>query len=306
MLLAAQNACAQAYIMRSRTDTLSLAQRMSVHTNIAEWTLLVPNIGMEFDLRATSWNRHAIGFSAKSRWQTPSTFAQKRVFAITDARLYWRNYWRTRPLDRPFVARHKTLLGKLFSMRHAQPKHPRTTYYRGAYAAYTDLTYKLSGHDGHRGFAVSAGMTYGIVRPMLAFAGGTSLDIDLGLDLGLVATHTERFRTVDNQYTAAGHPAKWRIKPYPMPTEIRVAMVYRLGRYPALRKYRWRYDTDANFQDALRERYLAEEKARRDQHNADSISRQIFGEFKMRYDSIAAENARRAPLITKTKKKHKK
>lgn len=305
MLMAAQGTYGQTYILRSRTDTLSIGQRLSVHTNVVDWAMLVPNIGLEFDLRGTNWNRHAIGVGVKSRWRTPSTFAQKRMYSITDVRLYWRNYWRTRPLDRPFVDRHHSLAGKLLSMRRTQPKHPRTTYYRGIYASYSDIAYRLSSKDGHRGFVVSAGMTYGIIRPMLAFAGGTSLDIDLGLDLGLVATHTERFKVQDNQYMASGPSAKWRVKPYPLPTEIRVGMVYRIGRRQVLGKYRWRYDVDAKFQDALHERYLAEEKARRDQHNADSINQLIFRDFQTRYDSIAAEGARRTPIITKTKKKRK-
>ena len=41
----------QAQVMEHRTgvDTLSLAERISVRTNAADWMLLTPNIGVEYD-----------------------------------------------------------------------------------------------------------------------------------------------------------------------------------------------------------------------------------------------------------------
>ena len=40
----------------------------------------------------------------------------------------------------------------------------------------------------------------------------------------------------------------WKVVPFPMPTAARVGFVYRFGSYPITKKYRWRYDADAQYQ----------------------------------------------------------
>lgn len=86
--------------------------------------------------------------------------------------------------------------------------------------------------------------------PMYVFKSGNSLDLDLGISVGLVATNMEKFRLVDDCYERT-QPGKWKIVPFPIPTEARVGLVYRLGKYPINKKYRWRYDVDMRY----RERY---------------------------------------------------
>ena len=41
---------AQVVDRKPQTDTLSVADRLSVRTNAADWLLLLPNIGVELDL----------------------------------------------------------------------------------------------------------------------------------------------------------------------------------------------------------------------------------------------------------------
>ena len=55
---------AQVFETRARIDTLKWNERISLHTNAVDWALLIPNIGVEYDIRSTNWNRWAVGMSA--------------------------------------------------------------------------------------------------------------------------------------------------------------------------------------------------------------------------------------------------
>ena len=42
---------AQVFETRARIDTLKWNERISLHTNAVDWALLIPNIGVEYDIR---------------------------------------------------------------------------------------------------------------------------------------------------------------------------------------------------------------------------------------------------------------
>lgn len=64
-------------------DTLSVAERLSIRTNMVDWTLLVPNIGVEFDIKNENWNRWTVGLNLRNNWQTSHTF--KPAWCTTSA-----------------------------------------------------------------------------------------------------------------------------------------------------------------------------------------------------------------------------
>ena len=287
-----QRSSGQVFETRSGVDTLKLSERISFHTNVVDWALLVPNIGLEFDIRNTNWNRWAVGLSFKSRWQTNSTFKQRYFYSLTSARVYFRNYWRTRQIsDYNGVSRHTNIIDRAFSCRRTKVKHPRTTYYRGLYASVSDYSYKFS-KNGRQGLAFSGGVTYGCLRPLYQFASGNSLDLEMGIDVGLMLTRTEQFGIdADTKcYTRVSYK-DWKIVPFPLPTELRLGLVYRLGSYPITKKYRWRQDADAAYADALRERRLTEQTERTNRENAAKTRQKMEAEFWSAYDSIASVNA---------------
>lgn len=107
-----------------RVDTLSLAERLSFHTNMVDWTLLTPNVGVEFDVRSTNWNRWAVGMDLRYNWQTKNTFKSGLVYNIMGARLYFRNYWRPRQIGDEGVSRHTRFIDRVFSCRRTRVKHP--------------------------------------------------------------------------------------------------------------------------------------------------------------------------------------
>lgn len=291
---------AQVFETRARIDTLKWNERISLHTNAVDWALLIPNIGVEYDIRSTNWNRWAVGMSAKTKWRTNSRFKQRLFYNVSEVRFEFRNYWRTRQIDGREVTKHTSFIDKLFSCRRTVVKHPHTTYYRGVYASAGDYSF-LVDRKGRQGKFVSGGVTYGAMYPMYVFKSGNSLDLDLGISVGLVATNMEKFRLVDDCYERT-QPGKWKVVPFPMPTEARVGLVYRLGKYPINKKYRWRYDVDMRYRERHDSIRYALEAQRQERHIADSITNKIYNDFWLEYDKEAKQNLNNARIAAEKQK----
>ncbi len=284
---------AQIFESKTGVDTLTFAWRISLRTNAVDWTLLTPNLGVEFDVKSTNWNRWAVGLTLKTKWNTPATFKNRVFYNITEVRADFRNYWRTRQINNKVPA-HTGFIDRLFSCRRRVVKHPKTTYYRGAYMSFSDFSIKF-GREGHQGKALSAGITYGIIKPLYAFRTGNTLDLDLGFDAGFVAVNSEKFtyNRADNCYTRTKQ-GSWKVVPFPMPTAARVGFVYRFGSYPITKKYRWRYDADAQYQyriDSIANQRVVDAI---NKHNRDSVESVIYKEFWQVYDSAAVVNSAKA------------
>ena len=160
--------------------------------------------------------------------------------------------------------------------------------------SFSDFSIKF-GREGHQGKALSAGITYGIIKPLYAFRTGNALDLDLGFDAGFVAVNSEKFvfNRADNCYTRTKQ-GSWKVVPFPMPTAARVGFVYRFGSYPITKKYRWRYDADAQYQyriDSIANQRVVDAI---NQHNRDSVESVIYKEFWQVYDSVAVVNSAKA------------
>lgn len=274
-------------------DTLTFAERISLRTNAVDWTLLTPNLGVEIRCEIDQLDRWAVGLTLKTKWNTPATFKNRVFYNITEVRADFRNYWRTRQINNKVPA-HTGFIDRLFSCRRRVVKHPKTTYYRGAYMSFSDFSIKF-GREGHQGKALSAGITYGIIKPLYAFRTGNTLDLDLGFDAGFVAVNSEKFiyNRADNCYTRTKQ-GSWKVVPFPMPTAARVGFVYRFGSYPITKKYRWRYDADAQYQyriDSIANQRVVDAI---NKHNRDSVESVIYKEFWQVYDSAAVVNSAKA------------
>lgn len=293
----ASSANAQIIDDAARVDTLTLMERLSLRTNMVDWSLLTPNIGLEFDLKNTNWSRWAVGMNFKYNWNSSHTFTPGIVYNIAEVRAEVRNYWRTLDLSDPShnrLAKHKSWLDKLVSQRRSAIKHLATAYYRGIYLSYTDYSF-LFGHTGHQGKAIQAGVTYGIVRPLYQFTNGNSVNLEFGISVGAAYTSYDKYRhdRQENCYPATGHE-NWHLVKHPVINEMRAGVVYRFGNYPVTKKYRRRYDVDLEYQariDSINEMRL---RMALEKHYRDSVYNIVFNEFEHLYDSIS-----RAQLATK-------
>lgn len=287
---------------QAKEEKLSFADRISLKTNAIDWLTLTPNIGVEFDVRGTNWNRWAAVVNVKGNVKGEHTFTPGIVFEHQQLRLEGRNYWRTRQIDGRSVRFHEKWYDKLFSLRRVRSKHPLTTYYRGLYAAYDRFDHLFSS-TGYNGQAITGGFTYGIVRPLYEYPNGNSIDFELGIAAGVAFAKYDEYKNdrVRNAYvtTSAGNK-----KLCPTISDIHVGFIYRLGKTPITKKYRYRYDVDMDFQNVKDSIMLVEANAIAEQNRIDTLSNSL--EYKFWKNYIDNTDSEVIDLPTASKKDKKK
>jgi len=274
-----------------KLDSLTIAERISIRTNSVDWLLLVPNVSVEFDLGKYNWSRYSVAVGVKGNWKTYQTFKPAQVYNIGEVRGEFRQYWRTRQINNDTtdvtkvtsVMPAKNILQRLFSTNRYRLKHPNTTYYRGVYAAYTKYSLLLA-KKGKQGSALSAGLTYGIIKPLYQFKSGNSLDLEFGVSGGLCFTKYDEFRH-DRESDCYPVLARngWKVLPYPMLSEVRVAFVYRLGSHPITNKYHWRYDVDPAYREKIDAKLTEKTQKKAQKMDMDGLRKKFDELFKLYY-----------------------
>lgn len=295
-LLCSSRMSAQVMDTRRQVDTLTLAERISLRTNMIDWTLMIPNIGVEFDLRSTNWSRYAINLNLRGRFNTSKTYDSPVTFAVQEAKVEGRMYWRERQAEpHGVMKRHSNIFDKLMSCRRMNPKHPKTTYYRGVYLSYINFDMRIPDvmTYGKKGAVLNAGLTWGFVRPLYGFGNGNSLDIEFGLSVGAGIGNWDSYMynedTSKNEYL---RHTDWMFIMKPIVNDLHVGFVYRFGKYPVQKKYRWRYDVDLDYRARKDGRYSEYDMVSWEKHQNDSLYKVGMQEFRHLYDSITAVHAK--------------
>lgn len=285
LCLMSVTASAQEVTNKSHVDTLSLKERLTFRTNMVDWTMLVPNIGVEFDIRKENWNRWTVGLNFRGNWQTSHTFKPGLVYNIRGVRAEFRNYWRTRQVGEQYPA-HTGKIDRLFSCRRTTVKRPGVVWYRGAYVSYNDFSIKLT-QKGYQGQAYTFGFTYGMTKPLYVFNNGSSLDLELGISAGISYARYDEYRhdRESNCYpvTKTGDP---KVVLPPTVSDLRVGFVYRIGKYPLAKKYHWRYDVDEVYRELQQAIADSLDNVRRDNKLIDSLTNDARNTFWHVYDSV--------------------
>ncbi len=73
----------------------TFGKRFSLHANMFDWAITVPNIGVEFDLDETKMNNRSILLFGKYNPNTKHDIKPRFVFNVGAVRLEFRKYWRT-------------------------------------------------------------------------------------------------------------------------------------------------------------------------------------------------------------------
>ena len=270
-----------------KLDSLTFSDRISFRTNGFDWMMLLANVGIEYDLGRYNWSRNAIGLNVRGNWNTKHTYNPGLVYNLMEVRAEFRNYWHTRKTTND-LGPHRHTYEKILSGRHRRPKHPRTTWYRGGYFAYDDYSF-LFGKEGVQGTAYTLGFQYGVIRPLYIFPSGKSVDLDFGFSAGFCLTDYEKF-SHDSQTASyiKGENMGLKFVPFPVLTEARVGLVYRVGKANVYTKYRWRYDVDLKYQ----EKVLAELDYRAELRKRDMEYLKIYRFYQNKYDSLLIINMR--------------
>lgn len=278
---------AQVVETRANVDTLSTAERLSLRTNAVDWLLMLPNIGVEYDVRNVNWNRWSVGMNLRWRPASTHTFKPGIVYNVAEARLEVRNYYRIRPFDNRNVVRQKHIWNRLLSPRRPESRHPTTVYYRGAFVAYNNFSIKL-GDEGQQGNAIIGGVMWGMVKPLYEFSSGNSLDLEMGIGIGAALANYDTYThdRMDDCYPLTGHKSTIM----PVINDLHVGFVYRFGKYPLTKKYRWRYDVDLQYQETVDSVIAARKMERNRQAFMDSLDATARKMFWEKYDSIAPHN----------------
>ena len=130
---------------------------------------------------------------------------------------------------------------------------------------------------------------------MFGLPSGNTIDLEFGISGGIVYYKDDVYvhdRESDCYPIIESKPAAI----LPMIDDIRVGLVYRLGRAPVLSKYRYRRDVDVAYDDRLTalhdRRVFLRDSAKNYRRNYD----EIFGKFWHVYDSIASADKARMTI----------
>lgn len=214
---------------KAKSEEISMKQHFGFRTNAVDWLLTIPNMAVEFDLGNTIRNKRTISAGFKYNWNTSHKITPSTVFNVLDARVEWRQYFRTR--KRGMVTSNPDLITRLkeqvfTTMR----KNPRTerAYFWGIYAHASNYCIKL-GKEGKQGKAYGAGLSLGYTAPLYGYKKG-NIDLEMGGSIGLIYNAYDVFTYDQENYTYSFDASKSKsghLVPFPLITDLRVAFVYR-------------------------------------------------------------------------------
>ena len=192
----------------SPSGSITGVDRWAFKTNAFELLCTIPNVGVEFDLSPSEYNRLTLSLTAKYNPETWHTLSPVTVFNMLEIRPECR-WW----------FRREQGTGKRFSSG---------AFYLGGFFHGGLFSVKLS-PTGYQGTLLGAGASFGYDFPLYSFK-KVALDFELGASLGVgivnCQSYTMNSSETDYVYSAARLPG-WRVLPYPLLSEIRACFVFR-------------------------------------------------------------------------------
>lgn len=214
----------------AKAENLSFKDRWGFKTNAIDWLLTVPNVGVEFDLGNTIRNKHTIGANLKWNWNTSQKYKPSIVFNLFDARIEWRQYFRTRRRYTNTTMKDgfmKYLNDNILTTKRKNPRDWRA-YYWGIYADAASYNFKL-GKQGIQGNSYGAGVSLGYTAPLYGYR-NNYVDLEIGGSVGLAYAKYDVYEhdAESDCYPRIADKCKGgHLIPFPLITDLRVAFVYR-------------------------------------------------------------------------------
>lgn len=243
--------------LKSRKN--SFWKRWSIHTNTVDWALTLPNLGLEYDLSAKTRTHYSIAVFGRINPRPNHTFLPRFVFNINSVRGEVRKYWRTGKYGKKvyyhdeytkLVTNRKdpaynadSLRGRLYNWKHKVKRNVFSTrtienprnwraYYLSAWVAYNKWAIRLS-RTGSRGSGIAAGAGFGWSIPLFPqrFPREGSLDLELGINVGVMFAKYDKFRFDANggyEKVPESSRESWGIVPYPIVQDLHIGLVWRM------------------------------------------------------------------------------
>lgn len=216
----------------NKVDTLTFGQRFNIRTNTVDWLALTPNVGVEFTLGNKNWSKWTLGVQGRLNWNEQIERKHYYVYNFYDGRIQLRKYW--------------------------HGKNPTTVFYWGVYAGGNSFDIKLN-KTGRKGSSLFGGLSFGYVKQLYGYMNGSSLDLDLGVNAGVVYAKFKEYEHL-RQGQCYGHVTtrpeagyKLTFSPwiYAASTDVlRASLIYHFGPKVA-NKYKRRIEVDNDYRVKL-------------------------------------------------------
>ena len=248
------------YLIRAiRGKRNIFGKRFSLHTNMVDWLLLLPNAGVEFDINNTPRTHWSIMLSGRINPKTENTFGPRFVFNVNSVKLEGRKYWRTGrygktvfyhddyvklvtdskskdynadSLESKFYNWYHKVRRNTFSGRTIENARNWRAYYVTMWASWDHYSLSLF-RNGSQGYGLSFGTGIGYSIPLFPqrFPHEGSLDLDLGIDVGLRLTKYNAFSydkvTGCYVYDDSHSRKNWCMVPFPVINDVHIGLVWR-------------------------------------------------------------------------------
>jgi len=240
-----------------KLDTLALPERFALRTNGLGWLLLSPNIGAELTLGSYNWSHFTLGINGRTMRTTSHQKNPYMQRLLNEGRLELRYYRHGRGLLRSWFA--------------------------GVYGGYTSFNFKLA-ETGYRGDGYIGGLTAGTIAPLYGYRNGSSLDLELSVNAGVLLAEMQQYACTDGRehyvqtQPYSGRRLQWSALPWLAATDVvRVSFVYHFGPSVADR-YRPRTTIDDAFRQlqaeiALQRDSIAQVHQQQQERRRDSLEK---------------------------------
>lgn len=221
------NCYAQVKGQKEAETTIPQSSRWGFRTNAVDWLLTIPNIGVEYDLSNSVYNRLTLNLNARWNWHTTHNIVPTTVFDLWEVRPEVRKYWRTEP--RAQSSSKPSLKDQLFSKSRNNPKFWRA-YYIGVYTSFNGYSFKF-GKQGFQGYSYGLGLSGGYSVPLYSYK-NHFIDVEFGGSLGLSYAKYDVYENdrENNCYIPIPEKSKdYHLVPFPVVSSINVSFIYRFA-----------------------------------------------------------------------------